>query len=153
MKIKPLNRREISKILKQIGEYYDCDAKFLIDKYSFFISEKNKVYIIDNKIKDIPLDNVRINSLGLYFCELNHNDIRFSIEGSQIIGKIAKKNILELDDKTARLWLKGQDIPSEKQFDSFVIIKNNNDFMGCGKYKEGNILNYIPKIRRITASD
>ena len=106
MKIKPLNRREISKILKQIGEYYDCDAKFLIDKYSFFISEKNKVYIIDNKIKDIPLDNVRINSLGLYFCELNHNDIRFSIEGSQIIGKIAKKPMTSRKGSTRRTMLR-----------------------------------------------
>lgn len=150
MKLKPLNRRDVSKILKQIGEEYGCDAKkFMIEDYTFFISEKDKVYIITNEIKEINMDALRINSMGLYFCELNRENIRLSMEGSHIIGKIATKNILEVDDKTSREWLKGIDIDSKQEFDGFVIIKHNNDLIGCGKYKENKILNYVTKARRV----
>ena len=43
----------------------------------------------------------------------------------------------------------GTDIKSEQEFVGFVIIKKNEDFLGCGKYKEGIILNYVSKARRI----
>jgi len=154
MNIKPLNRKETNKILEQLGNEYGLDAAgILIDNYTFFLSEKNKIYIIDNKIKELPLDNLKINSLGLYICELNRDRIRLSIEGSQIIGRNATKNMYEVDDATARLWLKGNDIECNIEFDGFVIVKCKSDFMGSGKYSGGKLFNYIPKIRRIMAVD
>jgi NOL1/NOP2/fmu family ribosome biogenesis protein len=85
----------------------------------------------------------------LYFAETGDDRVRLSIEGSQIIGKIATKNILEVDEETAKKWIKGGDIPSEQEFEGFVIIKNGSDFLGCGKYRQKTILNFIPKARRI----
>ena len=154
MKLKSLNKRETSKILEQIGTEYHCDAKkLMIDKYSFFLSEKNKVYIINNTIKEVNLEKIRINSLGMYFCELNYDNIRFSIEGSQLIGPIAKKNVLKLDDDAFTLWVRGNDLEIKEEFEGFVIIKHNNDFIGSGKFSEGKIFTYIPKIRRIMSKD
>ena len=150
MKLKALNKKEASKILEHLGEEYGCDAKtLLIDKYTFFTSDKNKVYIITNEIKDIDLSAVRVNSFGMYLCEINHGNIRLSMEGSLLIGKIATKNVFEVDNTTAKEWLMGTDIKSEQEFVGFVIIKKNEDFLGCGKYKEGIILNYVSKARRI----
>jgi len=31
----------------------------------------------------------------------------------------------------------------------FVIIKHNKDFFGSGKFKDGRLLNFLPKIRRL----
>ena len=31
----------------------------------------------------------------------------------------------------------------------FVILKYKTDFVGCGKVKEGKILNFLSKIRRV----
>jgi NOL1/NOP2/fmu family ribosome biogenesis protein len=150
MKLKPLNKKETKKILEQINLEYGCNAvEAIIDEYAFFISDKNKIYIMSNEIKYVDLSKVRINSFGLYFAELNYGKIRLSMEGAVIIGKIATKNILEIDYNTSREWLKGIDISTNKEFDGFVIIKYNNDFLGCGKYKEGKILNFVPKPRRI----
>jgi NOL1/NOP2/fmu family ribosome biogenesis protein len=151
--IKPLNRKEAGKILDEIGSEYGCDASYMIERYYFFISEKNKVYIVNTQLNEIKLDEVRVNSIGLYFCELNKDKIRFSIEGSQILGKIATKNVFETDSATARLWLKGNDIDCSQEFNGFVIVKCENDFMGCGKFANRKLYNYIPKIRRITAAD
>jgi len=150
MKLKPLNRRDASKILEQIGSEYGCDAKkLLIDDYTFFISDKDKIYIINNNIKEVDLEKIRVNSFGLYFCELNRGNVRLSMEGSMIIGKHATKNLLEVNDSTSRDWLKGVDIESNQEFDGFVIVKHNNDYIGCGKYKENKILNYVTKARRV----
>ena len=69
--------------------------------YAFLINNKNKVFLINKDIANIDLDKIRINSIGLYIAEFRNNEVRLSIEGSQLIGKKAKKNIIELDEKQA----------------------------------------------------
>lgn len=157
MDLKPLNRKQASEILEKIGDAFGCDAKkHMIDSYVFFLSERNnKIYIINNAIKEIDLSKIRANSIGLYFCEINRDEIRLSMEGSFIIGKIATKNVVELDDKKARSWLKGIDVEHAEKFDGFAIIKhkttdgNADDFLGSGKWRNGQILNFVPKPRRV----
>ena len=156
MKLKALKKKEYSKVLEQIDNKFGSNVKEeMIENYCFYISEKNKIYIIDNKIKEIDLKNIRINNLGLYFCELNNGNIRFSIDGSQIVGKTATKNLINLDDKLAKRWLKGEDIETEEEFENFVLIKNNDNFLGCGKYNKESkkIFNYVPKGRRDRSKD
>ena len=148
MKVKPLTRKEVRGILEKVHTTFGCTTT-LIDEYYFFISDKNKVYIVTTMLTDLPLDAVRINSLGLYFCEINREEIRLSIEGSMIIGPNATKNVVELDAALAKDWLLGNDISWDKQFNSFAIIKHGTDFLGSGKWKENRILNYVPKQRRI----
>jgi len=149
MKLRPLKRKEAGEILNSIQSEYGCNMSSMLDTYVFFMSEKNKVYIINEDMKEADLSSVRVNSMGLYFCELNHGNVRLSMEGSFIVGKEATKNVLVVDDVIAKHWLLGQDIPCETAFEGFVIIKHNDDFLGCGKYKEGMIFNYVPKQRRV----
>jgi NOL1/NOP2/fmu family ribosome biogenesis protein len=153
MVTKPINRKESGKIIKQINEDFGCDMSWMQDKYYFFLSDKNKVYIVNMKLNDIPLDNVKLNSHGLYFCEMSDHKIRLSIEGSMMVGKSAGKNVYEVDDATARSWLKGNDITCSENYVGFIILKNNDDFLGCGKVVNGQVYNYIPKIRRINSVD
>ena len=93
---------------------------------------------------------MRINSIGMYFCEIDKLGIRLSIEGSQIVGPLASKNIAEISEEQAKQWLKGEDLEVEGNYSGFVIIKHNDDFLGAGKYKDGRILNYVSKSRRIS---
>jgi NOL1/NOP2/fmu family ribosome biogenesis protein len=37
---------------------------------------------------------------------------------------------------------------TNKEYDGFVILKHENDFLGTGKYKNEKILNFVPKARR-----
>ena len=88
----------------------------------------------------------------MYFCDLE-NEIRLSIEGSQIIGPKAAKNVVEINEEQTKEWLKGEDleIDGKSNYSGFVIIKHNADFLGTGKYKENKILNYVSKSRRISS--
>jgi len=149
-KLKILNKKEIQNILDILDKQFGYKGKL---DYVFLQSEKNKVYIVNKDIDKIDLSKLRVNSYGLYILELRDNVIRLSVDGSQLIGPNATKNILELDDKTARDWLKGTDIDYNGDLKGFVIIKNQKDFLGCGKVVEGKVLNYVPKIRRLNCKD
>ena|SRR3989344_3781121 len=131
-------------LLRQIEDQFGFSGKL---DYSFFINQDKKVFIF-NKDLQIDFSKIRVNSLGLYFANLE-NELRLTIEGSQIIGPKSKKNILDVDENQLHGWIHGEDIETDKKFEGFVLIKNNNDFYGTGKYKEGRIINFVPKERRL----
>jgi len=156
MKIKNLtilNKKEIKELLNEINTQWDTDLN--LDAYGVMKNEKNKIFISKRETFDIDFDRLRVNSLGLYIGETEHG-IRLSIEGSELIGPFAKKNILEIDEEQRTQWLKGIDlenIKTEEKLDGFIIIKNKEDYLGSGKYKEGKILNFVPKVRRINPNN
>lgn len=149
--LKILNKKEIKKLLELVKNQWGCDINL---DYVFLTNQKNRFFLANKEVFDIDLKKIRINSIGLYFGEhVNEKEFRLSIEGSQLVGPKATKNVVELDDSEARQWLKGEDIDKETDFEGFVIIKNSNDYMGTGKAKDNKILNYVPKTRRLSVSD
>ena len=145
-KIKILNNKEIKETLNLIEKQWD--AKLKLD-YAFLKTEKDKIYLVNKDISKVDLGKLRINTIGLYFAEAKDNNVRLSIEGSQIIGPKAKKNILELNEKEVKEWMRGNDLEMEVDFSGFLIIKYNNDYLGCGKLRNGKLLNFIGKASRI----
>ena len=144
-KLKILNKKEIKKIIELIKEQWNADVKL---DYAFLMNEKRKIFVVSKDITRVELSKLRINSIGMYFGLLNNNVPRLSIEGSQIIGPRAKKNVLELNEKEVREWLRGADsIKDAKQ--GFLIIKHKNDFLGTGKSIGNKVLNFVSKERRI----
>ena len=144
--LKILNNKEIKEIYKLIEIQWG--AKIKLD-YGFLQNQKNRVFIVSRDISKIDFSKLRLNSAGMYFCELDNKGIRLSIEGTQIIGMKATKNIIELDEGETRKWFKGEDLEKEcNGCSGFLILKNKNDFIGAGKYTKGKILNYVSKTRR-----
>jgi len=148
--LKILNKKEIKNIFSIIKKQFGVDVDL---DYVFLISNKNKIYIVNKEAFKIELDKLRISSLGLYFGELRDDSLRLSMEGSQLLGPEAKENVIGLDDKQAREWLRGFDLDLDSKEKGFVIIKHKNDFLGCGKAVQNKILNYVPKTRRVKVSD
>ena len=144
--LKILNKKEIKHILGMIKSQWNADADL---DYVFLKTEKGKIYIVNKEIAKIDLVKLRVNSIGLYFGEIKNGEIRLSIEGSQIVGQKAEKNVLELDENEAKEWMQGNDLEKETGASGFFIIKYKDDFLGCGKYKDGKIFNFIGKARRI----
>jgi len=142
-----LNSKEIKKILNWLKEHYGV-KELKIDK-AFLQNTKDKIYLISKKISEFEDKNLRINLIGMYFAKEEKKGIRLSIEGSQIIGPEATKNVVELNENQLSEWLNGRDVELTSDVEGFVIIKHGNDFFGVGNYKEGKILNYVPKERRI----
>lgn len=145
--LKILNNKEIKEIYKLIEKQWEAEIKL---DYGFLKNNKNRIFVVSKDISKIDASKLRLNSVGMYFCEHDRVGIRLSIEGSQIVGPKAVKNIVELDDDEVRKWFRGEDLELEcKDCSGFVILKNKNDFLGTGKYKNGKILNYVGKARRV----
>lgn len=108
----------------------------------FSLSGKGRIYA--HKKCDFPL---RSKSPGLYFGKIERDGLRLSIEGSFIVGKVAKKGVLELDEEKAIKWLSGEDI--EGSYTGYCILKWGEYFLGCGKGDGKKIRNYVPKDRRL----
>jgi len=139
--------RELKVLLKRIEEAYGkVPALF---KTLAFVKGKDKIFLISRDVEHLDLESLRINNLGLYIAEIKKDQLRLSIEGAQIIGPGATKNVCEIDTAQLKKWFKGEDIEVEGQYDGFVILKHGEDYVGSGKYKEGNILNFVPKARRL----
>ncbi len=141
-----LNKKEVKKILALLKDQFDTDITL---NYEFLLSERNKVYIVNKDIAKIDLTKLRVNSIGLYFGEIYSDGLRLSIEGSQLVGPTAKKNILELTEKELKEWMRGEELIKPVEHSGFVIIKYGDDYFGCGKAVNGKVLNYYPKTRRV----
>ena len=148
--LKILNKKETKRILELIKNQWGFEGEL---DYVFLMSTKNKIYLINKDIANIDTGKIRINSLGLYFAESKTHDIRLSIEGSQIIGQKATKNIIELDQAQARNWIKGNDLEMNSEVHGFAIMKHGKDFLGCGRVSGDKVLNFVPKARRLNVSD
>jgi len=144
--LKILNKKQTKEILNLIKKQWGADLKL---DYAFLKNEKGKVFLLNKDISKIKLEKIRINNLGLYFAKIINNEIRLSIEGSQLVGPIATKNILELNEKQTKEWMSGSDLEIKGNYDGFLLIKYNNDFLGCGKYREGKVFNFVGKARRV----
>jgi NOL1/NOP2/fmu family ribosome biogenesis protein len=145
--LKPLASKEKKLLLTLIKNQWSADFK---PELVFFRNEKDKIYAVHKDIAKIDLSGARINTVGMYFGEEKKGELRLSIEGSQLIGPIAKKNVVELEKEEVLEWMRGVDLHKECDCSGFVIIKHNDDFMGTGKYtQDKRILNFVPKARRL----
>lgn len=143
-----LNTREVKQVIKQLEDQWGFFQKL---DYAFLMSPKEKIYLVSHDLKMIPdTRGLRVESLGMYFGEYKGGNIRLSIEGSQLVGPKATDNVVELTRDEMLDWFKGIDIDIDLGEESkFVILKNETDFIGSGRYKEGKILNFVPKARRL----
>jgi NOL1/NOP2/fmu family ribosome biogenesis protein len=144
-----LNSKQVKEIHAIIEKQWGITEK--ID-YTFLKNDDNNIFIVNRDIAEIDLEKMRVNNIGLYIGELKGDYIRLSIEGSQIIGAIADKNIIEITREETNLWMTGNDLERKEDLgQNYVIIKNDTDFLGCGKCNGTKIFNFVPKIRRLNA--
>ncbi|HLC60989.1 MAG TPA: hypothetical protein VJJ52_06190 [Candidatus Nanoarchaeia archaeon] len=147
--LKILNSKEIKEIYGLIEKQWGVKIKL---EYGFLRNQKNRIFVISKDISAVDTSRLRLNTVGMYFCEFDSLGIRLSIEGSQIIGPKATKNVVELNEEETKKWFRGEDIEKEcVDCKGFVIMKRNDDFLGTGKYSNKRILNYVSKTRRISA--
>jgi len=150
-----LNSRETKHILERLYEQYGYNHDRTTQEYVFLMNKDNRIHIISRSVEILPYNEMKIDSVGMYLGELYKESLRLSIEGSQMIGPKATKNIIELNKEEMIEWIKGADIEHDDVGKEFIIIKYNNtdtgktDYLGAGKYKDGKIMNYVSKSRRL----
>lgn len=141
---------------KQFEDYiwHQLQTQFGVPRINgvrLLLSGKKRVRAVSEALLS-KLRNKSTLSAGIYFATIMPDGIRLSVEGAQMLGEKAKKNVVEIDSDLAEKWLRGENIPIPPMFKGYVIVKDKskNDFLGCGLAKRGTLINFFPKARRIT---
>ena len=88
-----------------------------------------------------------IEGIGLYLIR-KEESLRLGFDATQLLSGQITKNIIDIDEKQAHEWLKGQDIEIQAPRGT-VVIRCGKDFLGCGKSTSERIINHVPKERRL----
>jgi len=123
-----LNTRQIKEITKKLKNQFGFDGKL---DFAFLKSTKNKIYIVTKDIGNIEYEELRMDTMGNYF-GTDEDDIRLSIEGSQLVGPFSTKNILDLNEEQMQQWFHGEDVEIQG-VNGFHIIKYKSDYLVCYK--------------------
>ncbi|MFW5852701.1 MAG: methyltransferase RsmF C-terminal domain-like protein, partial [Nanoarchaeota archaeon] len=123
-----------------------------LKEYVFIRKSSGKVFVMNKESAEVLNSmNIRVYSYGNYLGTILNDSFRVSIEGSQLLGPLSKKNIIELDDERIKGWIQGEDIAISEEEASYVrgfcLVKSGDDFYGCGKATSDSLLNYVPKPR------
>lgn len=150
------------KQFKQMIEH-QYGVKFNEDGFFFFHEKLREISYVSRSLADIEYDKFPIQTVGLYLGEMNEDKSLFrpSIELSQMIGPFATKNVVTLSEEDFSAWVRCEDvIPQEyikeqimKMF-GYPLVKNiAGDFFGCTRLKGERLFCFVPKSRKIKATD
>ncbi|MCS7245245.1 MAG: hypothetical protein N2504_03750 [candidate division WOR-3 bacterium] len=115
----------------------------LIDRGDIWISSKQAL-----KIRE----NIKFNRVGIRLIRVFKNGYKLTTAGAQIIGHLAKKNVVNLkDENLAMQFISGSDINymDENLEKGQVIVKCNKDILGVAIYDGEKLKNQIPRSKRI----
>ncbi len=146
--LKILNSKEKKAVLQKINEQWDANFSTGLGMLK---NNEDKLFLMNPAVSALNFSKLRINSMGLYVAEIKEEVIRLSIEGSQLIGPLAKKNVVDISDSEVGTWLMGEDLERQVEGRGFIIIRHDGDFLGCGRAVKGKILNFVGKNRRVSA--
>ena len=145
-----LNNSEIKRIENLIKKNYGCD--FHLREYAVMIGPEEKIWGANRDIRNIDFEKLDVNSIGMNFGKLKSDKVHLTIEGSQLVGKEATKNVVELNDEDMKKFVSGSTIeisPINCEMNNFVILKSGRNILGSSLLTENGLKNLLPKSRRI----
>ncbi len=147
-----LPRDKVKEIERIIEKNYG--AKFSLKEFAVAKGKEEKIWIATKEIFNLELSKLNVNSFGLNFGKLKRNEkIHLTIEGSQIVGKLATKNLVILDEENAIKFMQGMDVKTKEkincEYHNFTIVKCKEKILGSSLFTEQGLKNLIPKSRRI----
>lgn len=125
------------------------------DRFEGDISHLREFFVVsgEKRIRMVSPESKEINGIikGVYIAKKVPFGFSLSIEGSQVLGKYAKRNVISLDKGMALIWMKGEDIPLEGHVleRGTVIVRYKWVFMGSGYFDGKKVRNYVPGERRL----
>lgn len=143
-----LNTREVKKFNECLVRAFGGK---LSKEYAYLRNERDRIFIVSKDIAKINLKNLRIDKIGFYFAEYKNNHVRLSKEGAQLLAQEAEdlKNIVTLTEQEVKMYFTGVDLSKNVgEEDCQILLSYSGNILGCAKYKDGKILNFLPKIHR-----
>ena len=149
-KLKFLSKSEKNELNKIFMESYG--VRINTKDYEFFITSKEKIWVTTKKAKNIIRELPNPVYAGLMIGKLKSSrKIKLSVEGSQLIGNEANKNIIEIKNCIDYIFGKNPIIVKKISVEnhSFPIVKCDNYYLGSAGYVDENkVINLFPTGRR-----
>lgn len=108
----------------------------------------DKFYVVTRSIDEIPFQDMRIKHAGLYVANNQSGELRLTMDGAMLFGPHCVKQHAITDSQKDQ-WMKGENIAYDGEEEGFLIITFDDKILGCGRVRDTEILNYVPKSRRI----
>lgn len=144
-----LNTREVKRIKELLVSQFGYALQY---DYAYLKNDKNKIYIINKDAAKLDWKKLIIDKIGFYFAEDKETEIRVSKEGAQLLVHEAAQNkkkvinLVELTTPEVKVYFQGVDLEKDLGTSSkMIILKYKDHTLGCAKYKEKKILNFLPK--------
>ncbi|MFX1566570.1 MAG: hypothetical protein ACFFCH_11315 [Promethearchaeota archaeon] len=116
--------------------------------YRFLKSGRKRIRLISNAAFALLSELPYTGTTGLYLGEYSPTAFRLSMDGAQLLGDHATKQIVRLTARQAEAWLRGESVNYEDDRRGYVIVTHNGTILGCGSISHGTLRSYVPKIRR-----
>ncbi|HLD38672.1 MAG TPA: hypothetical protein VJA20_04490 [Candidatus Nanoarchaeia archaeon] len=150
-----LSNQETKEILSKLNE------QFGIQKILGRLIKigKERIFLFNGDFSDEQIKNLEkivfIEKIGIYVGAifLPTDEIRLSIEGTQIFKDQITKNLFEINEEKFGNWMQGEELNIQTGLKGIIVIKYRNNFLGCGKASENKIGNFIPKSRRLRSKN
>ncbi|GEM_PF-3577829 len=98
------------------------------------------------------IPSVKIETLGIRALRIS-GSLKPTTAFLRIVGKYASKNVVYLNKSSGLSFLKGSVIQGVcGDMRGYVVVRTENDILGCGMCKEGSLISQIPKKYRPDSS-
>lgn len=151
-KVQILNSREVKVLRKNIETMFGYSLE---EDYAYLQTDKGRVFIISRDVAKVDWTKLIIDKIGLYFAEVHDKQVRLSKEGAELLwleakkGKKKLKNVISLTEEELTTYFRGSDLEKDCGSNNrLILLEHKGDVLGCAKYKERKILNFLPKIHR-----
>lgn len=146
-----MSKEDIEEVLKYFEERFGINKDYF-NEYEFYKTSK-KIWIASKGINSANLIDIPFESIGMHFATIDKKRKRFKIstDASQIFGKLATKNFVDISEEKLLDVLRGFDLINfeSNAEDGYVLLKYKDHILGVGLKNGKFIKNMIPKERRL----
>lgn len=148
MNVKFLNSPEKKEIIEKLNENYGISSL----PHLFLQIGREKIRAFSGSLTKEEISKIareaNIEIIGMYLAKFEKDGIRLSHDAVTLLADKITKNITDITDEQAKEWMKGNDL-AIKMENKYIIIRNKNLLLGCGKSTGERIINFVPKERRV----
>jgi len=148
-----LDKDEVKKFQEIVDKNYK--SSFELKDFGVMLGSEERIWLAARDVFSFDFSKLPVNSIGMNFGKLKRNGkFRLTIEGSQLVGRTAERNVAIVSDNDAESFLRGEDVNILQAIDceehTFVILKTESGIiLGSALFAEGKMKNLLPKSRRI----
>jgi NOL1/NOP2/fmu family ribosome biogenesis protein len=127
-----VDEKELLQLLNErYGSSYTPCGKLILRKEKLFVYSGPEIHL-------------KYDWCGLHIA---NTDLSLTIEGAQILGTTASKNIVSITMEQAKYYYLGNDIPGVTG-EGFCILESESRIIGPGLLFDGKVKNILPASRK-----